>query len=781
MVVRGVAVDVSPSKNQPKPEPKMTFLEPIPVPKAASSSKSAPSVVTRKRGDSFVDEDEKIHIKLPSSVAGSEKSGSGHWTLSRRKLEMARALPGSSNLFSNGSAATNGAVTARMDLSASACFGGDMKPLMSRHTFAPGVMSKAKQKQAFEGVSQEERLKITRTLSDPHINPALVVAEVDAKSLNDWIAMGSDGVSDKLSNSSLLVKARKKSMAANSWNAARALIYEMSEELKKAFPKIDNYAEALARRDRKVQAGFEEAKDNPLFHLEYAASQGNRARVKTMKIEAANDLLRSADSAPQVSLAMSNEGLNLKDAAAAASGKNLIVRKDCILEYDAKQLQYTFKYATCDRMIGSLVERFMELEGTGSLSVSRKERKANKGKSSELYASARHFCVGSLKLWSVTEILDSMRRLRDQMLAHANKMAGTGWAAGSDINGLEQLVRIWIQTCFPRCVSDSESLQSFTALVRDLPGKEELEAEMVQLAQANSIMNKRGLVQKKMSKKKTLPRFIAKPVPSDFLQLDLLAVPAADLALELTRVSLDLMRELPLDKLVHSSLKIDAEVAKKAQTIYDLPPLLVLRKRTERLSHWTASVVVAEKLLRRRVELYSKMVAVAAKLVDMRNLHDAVAMVSALHNPAVSRLRRTIQGAGDTVSSALTRLTNLIRPPYQNLRKMCVEAGEKDAAFLPPLEVLLQDISKLDEIEKNFSKHPESDLMLGNIWKMNLLGSWVTKFRDAFMDKSYDFESQSVDQRAVVISSFVKVLPDVFDDDTLWAMSKKLETNAEGP
>jgi hypothetical protein len=208
--------------------------------------------------------------------------------------------------------------------------------------------------------------------------------------------------------------------------------------------------------------------------------------------------------------------------------------------------------------------------------------------------------------------------------------------------------------------------------------------------------------------------------------------------------------------------------------------MYVLRSRTERVSHWTASVVVGEKLLKRRVELFSKMVAIAAKLVDMRNLHDAVAVVSALHNPAVSRLRQTNAAAGDTVTKAFQKLTNLIRPPYQNLRRkqtVWLEGKDEDA-FVPPLEVMLQDMLKLDEIEKNFVAHPEnSEMQLGNIWKTNLLGAWVSKFTGGFAQRSFEWEGQEQSQRSLTVAAFVNQLPDVFDDDTLWEMSKKLETS----
>ena len=110
------------------------------------------------------------------------------------------------------------------------------------------------------------------------------------------------------------------------------------------------------------------------------------------------------------------------------------------------------------------------------------------------------------------------------------------------------------------------------------------------------------------------------------------------------------------------------------------------------------------------------------------------------------------------------------------------ESSDASAAFLPPLEVLLQDMQKLDEIEQNFVPHPDvgEAMLLGNIWKTNLLGAWVAKFMAGFTGgRSYEFESTEPTGRAAVVSALVKVFPDVWDDDTLWAMSQRLETSAQ--
>jgi hypothetical protein len=88
-------------------------------------------------------------------------------------------------------------------------------------------------------------------------------------------------------------------------------------------------------------------------------------------------------------------------------------------------------------------------------------------------------------------------------------------------------------------------------------------------------------------------------------------------------------------------------------------------------------------------------------------------------------------------------------------------------------------MAKLDEVERNFVPHPESEtLLLGNIWKTNLLGSWVAKFCDGFAGRFFEFEGTEPSARSQVVAALVRVLPNVWDDDTLWAMSQRLEASA---
>ncbi len=703
------------------------------------------------------------------------------WALSRRKLESLRTLGGTQG---GGGGVTDKA--ASMNLSAY---------ILSNQPGRRATFMVKKQQQVL--LQPLELLVCKRKLSDPQIQAAMVAAEDDAVSLSAWMADASlSNVSINQPRQAVTDPRRRRQSVLSappptSLKAAKLLLLQLSSELQGRMPRPETLREAFERRDARIRQEFEAARVNPLHHLENVAGTTARSRAKTMKFDAQNLISETSQtvSAPAAPQSMAAQ-------AGLVQGKKLQTRKDCILEFDSEQERYVLKFATCDRMMTSLVDRFWEAD-------KQKDKKLKKVRLAEVTATARQFCIGSLKLWTAAEVLDAMLRLMDDLVAHEKKMQGTEWASSTaGLPCLERLVLVWLQECFPRCVKDTSALNCFTTLVAAMPNRDAIEDEIVLLSQAKSEVFKRT-VGKKNVLKRTLGLFGSASRNSDvdsndFMRLDVLEVSSSELALELTRLSVSLMREIAVDKLVKRDLGVDPNLARGAKSYLDLPPLFVLRSRTERLSHWAASVVLGEKQLSRRVALFSKLIAVAARLVDMRNLHDAVAIITAMHNPAVSRLRQTNTAAGETVNSAFQRLTTLIRPPYQNLRRkvaVWAESTEKASAYLPSLEVrkrlccqdiastfaqvLLQDMAKLDEVERNFVPHPENEtVMLGNIWKTNLLGSWVAKFCDGFANRFFDFEGTEPSARSVVVASLVRVLPDVWDDDTLWAMSQRLEASA---
>jgi hypothetical protein len=152
-----------------------------------------------------------------------------------------------------------------------------------------------------------------------------------------------------------------------------------------------------------VRLSFEAARNNPLHHLESSTGGGTggggtaRARARTTRLEAQELLSNMAALAPAAPKNISSGNLTASGAGGGAAGgrKLVVVRKDCVLNYDLQQECYVLKHATCDRMIVALVDRFWEVEKDPAL---RKDKKLRSARLAEVVTTARHFCVGSLKV-----------------------------------------------------------------------------------------------------------------------------------------------------------------------------------------------------------------------------------------------------------------------------------------------------------------------------------------------------------------------------------------------
>ena len=672
---------------------------------------------------------------------GTEDENGG-WSLSKKKLERMRTLHASSDSKS------------RAELAQSVCFGNlslesDGKGSRSYISRRRGTTNKGRNDPS---LTVEESTRLKRTLSDPQVKAALVAAEDDAVGLSNFMKDSEKSRSDKR------ISYTPSLASYDSKQTALLYLYRMAADMNETMPDFETLTEAFAQRDKRMQEQFNMAKVNPLHHLESGKKdKGDKAKSKDSKL-------------PDMMKGSRNISVTVPD---ALLGKKTLCRPDCVLEQDEED-KYVLKYGTCERMVSSFVDKL-------DVAINANKKSTTKKGSSgfAVMQSVSLFCLGSLKVWSSTEVLEALIQLAENNSVHS-KLKGTHWdETETNLSCLQEFVLQWMKNCFPRCVCTTESLQSFTTLISLMPQKSRMEEEMVSLSQASSAVTLGGKYKNTIKRKKApLKRFLQKSLPSaeNFLQLDILQVPAADIALELSRATLLLMRDLSPDKIA----RLDFTLEGRVNPMFQVPPAHALRERVVRLGRWAASNIVGEKLLKRRVELFSKMVAVAVKLVEMRNMHDASAIVSALHNPAVSRLKQTIRGAGETVALALENLTNLIRPPYKNLRKkqdQWANSTEKDSGFLPALEVLCSDITKLDEIEKNVVPHPEKeDLMLGNMWKINLIGGWVQKFLDGFTNRTFEWEGTIPCQ---TIFNFIKSLPDVYDDEILWLMSQRLETSVQ--
>ena len=174
------------------------------------------------------------------------------------------------------------------------------------------------------------------------------------------------------------------------------MLRQLAHELDDRIPEPQRLTELFAKRETRIKKEFEAARFNPLHHLETSANAGGppisgKTRAKTTRIEAQQLLSNMAALAPAAPMNMAASVAS----SSAGSRKLLVVRKDCVLNYDIEQERYVLKQATCDRMIVSLVDRFWEVEKDATL---KKDKKAKKARFAEVVATARHFCFCSLKV-----------------------------------------------------------------------------------------------------------------------------------------------------------------------------------------------------------------------------------------------------------------------------------------------------------------------------------------------------------------------------------------------
>lgn len=428
---------------------------------------------------------------------------------------------------------------------------------------------------------------------------------------------------------------------------------------------------------------------------------------------------------------------------------------------DALLTQGELSFATLDRIVQQLAS---DCEGADAAATPTVLKRSGLKRSQSKQASMRegtkatrsrsaHLVVGLLKLWPVEQVLDAMARAR----------------VGAS------LVTVWLHWCYPRCVQgNAAAVEAVAALLSMNPS---LQDQFASLSQPSRVASSPRMAARHVGRSNSVSSMKAPSLrtlaaePEDMRVLDFTA---DEVAAELTRLSLEALRQMGPVQLLSREPKVVAtgRDRRRAVQMQELPMLFQVRQRTTRLAAWCASCVLQETDAARRAKTYQRMIAIAVALINQhRNLHDAVAIVCALHNPAVSRQKFATAPAP---ADALRRLTDLVRPPYAALRARLALWEEEERAFVAPLEIVLQDIFKLDEVESDWKPHPSTPtLQLGNVHKALLVGGWLTRFLEGFLHRTLAVEATAGNPRAAAL---VRKLPHALDDAQLWTLSKSLDS-----
>jgi hypothetical protein len=317
-------------------------------------------------------------ISNSDKVSFSKSSGGEEiWSLSRKKLENVRTL--SSNLSAGSSVWSENDKSSSMDLSMLKL--APRSESSRRQTISvPRRIVEAEQKRQIV-LTKEEVRELKKTLSDPMISVDMVES-LDDVTLTEWLA---DDVPTRGRRRSVLELPPPQSV-----KMARSALRQLKAELDDRIPDPAALKELFGKREARLKIQFEAARENPLRHLETPIP--GRTRAQTTRLEAQQLLSNMAAMAPAAPLSMS---VAVSSSSAMGGKKLLVVRKDCVLNYDVAQERYVLKHATCDRMVVALVDRFWEVENDATL---KKDKKAKKARLAEVEASARHFSIGSLKV-----------------------------------------------------------------------------------------------------------------------------------------------------------------------------------------------------------------------------------------------------------------------------------------------------------------------------------------------------------------------------------------------
>jgi len=173
--------------------------------------------------------------------------------------------------------------------------------------------------------------------------------------------------------------------------------------------------------------------------------------------------------------------------------------------------------------------------------------------------------------------------------------------------------------------------------------------------------------------------------------VDPLAVPAEDLASQLTLIDLPVFRAIAAEEFLTCAWnkKNKREVA---------PNIVAFTRRFNHVSFWTVQEILRHEDARSRTETMSHFIKVAKKLHELNNLHSEFAVLSGLQSAPIYRLSKTWVGLNRSTKQTFDKLVDLFseRDNFCRLRDHMNSTALKHSPCIPYLGLYLTDLMFVD-------------------------------------------------------------------------------------
>eukprot|EP00026_Physarum_polycephalum_P003777 Phypoly_transcript_03791.p1 GENE.Phypoly_transcript_03791~~Phypoly_transcript_03791.p1 ORF type:complete len:438 (+),score=79.72 Phypoly_transcript_03791:872-2185(+) len=203
-----------------------------------------------------------------------------------------------------------------------------------------------------------------------------------------------------------------------------------------------------------------------------------------------------------------------------------------------------------------------------------------------------------------------------------------------------------------------------------------------------------------------------------------LDVPPKELARQLTLIDQEMMQSInPRDLTEKSRDKTKAS------------PLVEISKRFDQVCAWVTSEIVTTAHQKQRVLVITNFIHLVEELIKLNNFHSAMSVYLGIGASPVARLKDTWKSLSRKISEKWQSL-ELFMSPFSNFKKLRTAIAHAPRPIIPPLTVLVKDLTFMEENAEHYSADPR----LINFEKIALIGQLLVDIHECSVT-NYNLES----------------------------------------